>query len=332
MTTFVLAWILMHGAVGDIGKPMPYADRVCIAEAGRIADQLADRVWPGWSDAPFALLLVTSDQEYLVHHPRPTADFKNMGYDSLLHCDVYTRPRVFDAHLLATFPAVGGISTIVVGEPKNTDASHSTRWVMTVLHEHFHQWQQSWPGYNAGVTALGLARGDSTGMWMLNYPFPYDSVGVGESFAVLCQRLGDAVSRSERVPLRVRVRAFEWAKEALRAKLGVDDYAYFSFQVWQEGVARYTEYQLARLAAVAYKPTAAFAALPDFVPFAQDAEETRAHVLNELARMALDQSRRTAFYHEGAAEAMLLDRVNPGWRALYFDRPFSLDSFWETRP
>jgi len=35
-------------------------DRTRLAEAFRL-DQIGERVWPGWSKAPFAVLLVTPD-------------------------------------------------------------------------------------------------------------------------------------------------------------------------------------------------------------------------------------------------------------------------------
>ena len=156
---------------------LPAADRVRLAEAFRLAAAVGDRVWPGWSEAPFAVLLVTPEREFLLCHSRPSADFSRVGYDSLLGTEVFVRPRVFPTTFLATVPAVGGVPTIVVGQPANTGQA-STRWVLTVLHEHFHQLQYSRPGYDAGVAALGLARGDSTGMWMLNYAFPYESAAV----------------------------------------------------------------------------------------------------------------------------------------------------------
>jgi hypothetical protein len=37
-------------------------------------------------------------------------------------------------------------------------------------------------------------------------------------------------------------------------------------------------------------------------------------------------TRRIAFYPMGAATALLLDDVSPGWRARYFERGFSLDA------
>jgi hypothetical protein len=303
---------------------VPTQDRVRIAEAFAVVDELGEKIWRGWSDAPRAVLLVTRDREYLVHHPYPTGDFTRVGYDSLLQSDVYTRERVYDPKLLATFPAVAGVPTIVIGQPQNTNASHSTRWVMTLLHEHFHQWQLSQPGYYDAVNGLGLARGDTTGMWMLNYDFPYETREVEVAFSYLCRSAAVAVKTSS----EASVREYLAAKGRFRQLLDADDYAYFSFQIWQEGIARYTEVRLAESAGVSYRPTHRFESLEDFRPFARDAEETRAHLLSELSRVSLADSRRVAFYHIGAAEALLLDRVNSRWQADYFSRKFFTDNYF----
>ena len=74
-------------------------------------------------------------------------------------------PRQVDVNLLASFPAVGDVPTIVIGQPENTAAKTSTRWVLTLLHEHFHQMQFTLPDYYPGVNALGLARGIEQGSW-----------------------------------------------------------------------------------------------------------------------------------------------------------------------
>ncbi|HEU5358555.1 MAG TPA: hypothetical protein VFU45_05530, partial [Gemmatimonadales bacterium] len=159
------------------GTPsIPDADRSRIAEAFRVADGVGDRIWPGWHAVPFAILLITDSTEFLIHHPHPTSDFTPAGTDPALG-PIWVRPRRLPVTLLATAPFVGGIPTIAVGRAEAVGQS-SVEWVLTLLHEHFHQLQYGQPGYYAAVAALGLAHGDSTGMWMLNYPFPYDSVPV----------------------------------------------------------------------------------------------------------------------------------------------------------
>jgi hypothetical protein len=51
---------------------LPETDRIRLAEAFRIAEALGNRVWSGWDKAPFAVLLVTPQNESLVRHPRPS--------------------------------------------------------------------------------------------------------------------------------------------------------------------------------------------------------------------------------------------------------------------
>lgn len=158
---------------------LPDKDAVRIREFYRLAPQIADKVWLNWGKTPAPLLLVTSDTEFLTHHPTPPGDFKKIADD------LYARPRQFPANFLATFPAFGPPSVIVIGEAENTEAKTSTPWLITLMHEHFHQLQDSEPGFFEAVKGLGLAHGDETGMWMLNYPFPYDKPELVRSFAQL---------------------------------------------------------------------------------------------------------------------------------------------------
>lgn len=148
-------------------------DQFLLAQALSFSKAVQDKIWSGWSRAPFAILLVTPEYEFLFNHPKPTPDFAAVDRYVFLRTNgkVFYRRRVFDTNLLATFPAVNGISTIVVGQFGNTSARSRARWVLTVLHEHFHQLQDSQPGIFAEYDSLGLAHGDQTGMWMLTYPF-----------------------------------------------------------------------------------------------------------------------------------------------------------------
>lgn len=300
-------------------------DRVRLAEAFRMGDALGERVWKGWGQTPFAVLLVTPEYEFLIRHPRPSDDFERLGYDALLKSEVHFRKRVFAANLLATFPAVGGVSTIVIGQPENTEARTSTRWVVTLFHEHFHQMQDSQPNFYEEVNRLNLARGDQTGMWMLNFAFPYERPEVAQKFSAAARALADALGARAGRDFRRKLAAYLSARKILQDALDADDYKYFSFQLWKEGVARYTEYRVAREAAARYKPTRGFASLKDFTPFALDARETLEAVVTDLRKMSLAERKRTAFYPFGAGEARLLDRARPGWRRRYFVEKFSLD-------
>jgi hypothetical protein len=303
-------------------------DRVRLAEVFRIGEKLGDSIWKGWNKAPFAVLLITPEHEFLIRHPQPSKDFAPLGYDALLKSDIYFRPRTLQPNLLATYPAVGGISTIVVGQPASTQAKTSTRWVITLLHEHFHQLQDSQPGFYTEVGALGLARGDQTGMWMLNFPFPYERAEVDQQFKVMSRALADALRSTDKKDFKGKLSVYLAARKHFQDILAPDDYKYFSFQLWKEGVARYTEYRIAERAAARYKPGKEFAALNDFSSFSDDASAMLDRILNDLQNLQLSKWQRTSFYPFGAAEAMLLDRVNPKWQQRYFAEKFSLDRYF----
>jgi hypothetical protein len=93
---------------------------VRIAEAFRLADALGNGVWPAWDKAPFAVLVVTPEHEFLSRHPRPSDDFTLFGDRALMKHQVWFPRRQTPSNLEATFPAVGGVSTIVMGQPERT--------------------------------------------------------------------------------------------------------------------------------------------------------------------------------------------------------------------
>jgi hypothetical protein len=325
-----ILFLLAHGVAAQQKPNLPNDDRVRLAEAFRLGDAVGNRVWKGWDKAPFAVLLVTPDDEFLIRHPAPSKDFTLIGYDSLLRSNVYFRKRTEPLNLQATFPAVNGssISTIVIGEAERTQSKTSTPWVVTVFHEHFHQLQYSQADYFAGVDALNLSRGDRTGMWMLNYAFPYHAPEVKQQFDALSRLLVEAIQTRNKKDLTDKANAYMEARRKFNALLAPDDYKYLSFQLWQEGVARYTEYRLAESAAREYRPGKAFRALKDYKPFKEVADETLQRTLRQLTAMQFDHSQREAVYSFGAGEALLLDRLNPKWRERYFIEMFYLDNYF----
>lgn len=324
----LLAFALVPAAAAQ-QPSLREADHVRLAEAFHLADGIRDDIWPGWSEVPFAVLLVTPEHEFLVRHPRPSDDFALVTeYDSLLHSAVYVRDRQFSPRLLATFPAVGGLSTVVVGQPEQTGKS-STLWVITLLHEHFHQLQNAQPDYFDAVAALDLSGGDETGMWMLSFPFPYASVAVAARFTEYRDALQRALSAARGPEEAEHVGDYLAARAALRDALGEADYRYLSFQLWQEGVARYTEYRVAEAAAEQHEPLPSFRALDDFIPYSAAADSLRRALAEELVALDLASQKRVAFYSAGAAEALLLDAVRPGWQRRYLREKFYLERYHE---
>lgn len=322
---FIILFVFFIKGTAQDNPAIAEIDRIRIAEAFRVGEKIQNKVWKDWSTAPFSMLLVTKDREFLIRHPKPSDEFQSIGYDALLKSEVFVRPRKFPASFLATFPAFNHGPVIVVGQAENTQAKTSTTWLFTVLHEHFHQLQYSRPSYYADVNALGLARGDETGMWQINFPFPYKKAEVREKFDVLSKLLVDAYNATNKAERSQKLAAYMKERKAFESMLSPDDYKYLSFQLWQEGMAQYTQYRTAEYAARKVKPGKDFLALKDFSTFDAEADRLLKMTFAELKDINLAEYERTAFYPFGAVEGLVLDKVDPKWRVKYFENKFALE-------
>jgi hypothetical protein len=297
-------------------------DAVRVREFYRLAERIQDDVWPGWSKVPAPVLLVTKDNEFLTHVEKMPEGFADNG-DGF-----FVRVRQFPASIEATFPAFGPPDVIVVGTPENTASKTSTPWLMVLMHEHFHQLQDAQPDMYKKIDELGLSHGDKTGMWMLNYPFPYEKTEVTAEFARMRDALLAALAETDNAKFKFLAAEYLKGRRTFFALLATDDRKYFNFQLWKEGIARYTQVKSAE-AAANYKPTPEFAALADYTSFADYRRNYRATTLKELKETKFDESKRVSFYSFGAAEGFLLDRLHPDWKKQYFEHLFTLDEFFE---
>lgn len=317
-----VSFVLFLLSITALGQELPQPDAVRVKEFYRLAAQIDENVWPGWGKTPAPLLLVTPETEFLFHHPSPPGDFRKMQDGS------FERPRTFNTGLLATFPAFGPPSVIVVGEPQNTNAKTSTPWLIVVMHEHFHQFQHGYIGYNEALTALGQSLGKVSSAWMLNYPFPYDRPEVAKGFEHLRDLLLKALTEKDGSKATQLAKSYVTERKKAFAQLTPEDHKYIAFQLWQEGIARYTQIRVAE-AAAGYEPTAAFQALPDYQPFVTQAAKARTETLAELKRADMAKWKRVFVYSFGAAEGLLLDRFHPDWQAEYFKHLLTTDPLFD---
>lgn len=302
-----LPTVLAAQTPGPRAPALPEADRARLAESYRVASAVAESVWTGWGAVPFEVVLVTADHEYLIRPARTPRDFHPLGVDSTLGGEVWVRPRTFAPDLLATFPAFGLPPTVVVGQPERTGKT-APEWVISLLHEHFHQLQMGDSDYVASAARLDLAGGDESGMWMLNWPFPYDSAPVRAAYDTLSLALAAAVSAIGTDSFTARVGPVPHGVASLVATLSPAAQRYFWLQIWQEGVSRYVELRVAQAAGP---------------PYAEVARRLRMGVLRALAQPDLPANRRSSFYALGAGLALVLDEIDPEWRARYRTKKFA---------
>lgn len=329
MRILILILLTFLLSITNFAQELSQTDKTRIAEAFQLRERFADKIWKGWKKTPFSILLITPQNEFLINHSKPSQDFTKINYDKDLKTDILRRKQNFNPSFLATFPAVNGISTVVVGQAENTWVKTSTPWTVTLLHEHFHQFQNTQPNYYAEVNSLDLANGDTTGMWMLNYPFPYSEKIIQEKFAKLSGALANLLENSGKKIPKEKIDQYLALRKDFQNSLNEKDYRYFSFQLWQEGVARYSEYRVAKIASENYKPSVEFVKLKDFTSYRNVAEKIYQSIIKGLKTTNLAEYKRESFYPFGAGEALLLDKVNPKWQRKYNLQKFYLEKYFE---
>lgn len=286
-----------------------------IAEAHEVAAEEGEMLWPGFASAPFQIVLIDGDYEYLICPEGPAQAFEPVGEDPVTSCLIKRRASTFAPAMLASFPAVDGISTIVMGTPEATGLTPE-RWRQIVLHEHFHQYQTTAEAYYQAALDLDLHGGDQTGMWMLNYPFPYDDPAAGAAARALADAALAALD-AEPEQFDAAFASYAEARSAFLASISEADARYYEMQVWNEGLARWTEIELARLSA----RRAGFEAV---------AEALERELREELASLDLAAQRRVAFYPLGAAEGEILTRAGVDWRSSYLTRLFQVQPYFDS--
>lgn len=312
----------------DIPK-MRYEDKIRIREAISISEQEGEKNWKGLNEVPFVVLLVTDSVEYLINHPYPSDDFKLSEDDKILNAKILYRKRQFPDWYLATFPAVNGVNCIVVGTPEKTN-KNSTDWVITLLHEHFHQYQFTSPNYYDEVNKLDLSGGDETGMWQLNYAFPYDDLRVIEQYNKYTSALLKAVSNVKKQNFNKDFKTYLKQRAKFKQLLKPADYRYFSFQIWQEGIARHTEYKFIQ-ALDNYIPSQEMTQLKDFVKFKDLKDKFYNSELKSITQSKLETEKRVSFYAIGFAEGILLDKRNPKWQEKYLTNKFYIENYFDKK-
>ena len=300
-TVLALATCCVLGTAQAAESAAPSSLLKAIRYAHDQAGSIGSGIWPDYAAAPFGFLVTLDDHELLLCHRRPAEGFKALPTDPVTGCDAQTRANTFPKNMLAAMPVVEGVSTIVMGTPESTGRSPAD-WTRTIFHEHFHQYQSSFNDYYGRLNALGLSRGDTTGMWMLNYPFPYKDDHFRKAFDTAKVALHDAVTANH-ATLKRKVAAYLGSRAAMEATVPQQDWKYLELELWYEGVARWTDIAISERT-------------PDRAVRAAGTG-ARKDALDSLASLDPAGDERLIVYPYGAAEAMLLERCNNRWRNAY---------------
>jgi hypothetical protein len=322
--TALLASSVVFAARGD--QPhLSRSDRALIAETNRLVGAVGDDIWPGWSDVPRPILLITQETEFAIGFPSALDGFSPLEGAPIGDATIQWRDREFEQALSASFPFMGH-PAVVIASAELQEAS-PVAWVLTCAHEMFHVLQMHRGEYDK-VAALEIGPKDDA-MWQLEFPFPYtDDTTMQLMHLRVYPLFLAATGHDAAYNIGVSIEADEVLREHLLRLTGDDRaYDYMRFQEWKEGVARYTERELCRRAAESdATPADAFIDLAGEMTYAEHWSETSEGQLQVTKHVGRTARSRTSFYYSGLATACALDASSPGWRERYFEPTTWLDS------
>lgn len=284
-----------------------------IKTADYIINQYGDSIWENISRIPLRILLITDSLEYLINHNTPDKSFELYKYDSSLKTDIYVRQRKFPPFLRATFPAVNGIDCIVVGDCKNTHKSEED-WIIMLLHEHFHLYQGANPEYNENVSLLAQKIANKSDNWMLDYDFPYYDTTLNKLFKDYSSSIYETFINLDRNELNPELEGWRAKQAKIQNKMKSNDYNYFQFQLWQEGIATYTEFKYLDI----LNRNSSNLKIDHNLNFALKADNILKAYSSTLLKNDLKKQERNLFYALGLYIGIIKDHTNPEWKTDYF--------------
>jgi hypothetical protein len=160
----------------------------------------------------------------------------------------------------------------------------------------------------------------------LEKEYPFADRKNGEAWQAEMNALTQGLRASSDNEAKQAAQQFLTERDARRKALGLSPALaeYEQQREWLEGLAKYTEVQVGRLAAETgtYQPVPALASDADFKNY-RGAQEYWTREVNQITlTLGSDEVR---FYYSGMAQAMLLDRLAPDWRARVLSEDVTLE-------
>jgi hypothetical protein len=350
---FCLLGILLSG-LSNLGLPQGSnpVDRLDALEKARLAEVLqlrrtyGEQVWPGWAGAEIPIIVYNEQYAFLVGYPgAPPAgwykvprmearggpweavageDFQGSPYYRTAIEDPQKTPEAFTVLVgdrwVATFhtreysqiafyrdireqlpPVISSLAPVrlfwwlLMGK---TEA-----YVSAMEHESFHAFQ--------GISlADQLAVAEQSVTVEGTYPFEVvESAWRQEMDTLLQAARANSVTRAAEL-----ARRFLELRSDRRESLNDAQVEYERLREWEEGLAKYAELEIGRLVGLDedYSPVEGMSQDPSFQGYRGQVQFWSAQ-LNE-AKNTLGVTGDTRFYYSGFAQAVVLDRLSPGWK------------------
>jgi hypothetical protein len=328
-------------------------DKARLAEAFHLRRELGDTLWSGWDQADIPMVLYNEEYAFLVGYPNPPAGwvkvpenetrggswepvpgdtFEGQTYYGQRLTDPAITPQAFvvliGEHWVSSMPSRDWMEITLGNDFKQNEplvfrpffpyrlaarlflsvVGGEDWYICGLLHESFHAYE--------GISIPTRLSAAETVFNQNKRRYPWDSEVFAEDWQVELNLLADAVQAKSDAEAIELVRQFLAQREKRRAAAGLDadPVALECQKEWEEGLAKYTELAIWRLAATtsSYEPLPALAGDPGFKDYA-NFDQRWSQEIEQVRRMASDQGD-GRFYYSGLAQAAILDRLAPDWR------------------
>jgi hypothetical protein len=345
---------ILVSALSNLGLPQRSTtiDRLDELEKARLSEVIqlrrtfGDEVWPGWTQVDIPLIVYNESYAFLVGYPGspppgwfkvpamearggpwetvPGDEFLGSAYFRTPITDPEKTPEAFTVLVgdiwAATFhtreysqvafyrdfkeqlpPVVS--SVVPLRLVWGLLMGKTEMYIAALEHEAFH-------AYQGIVAADRLAVAERSVAVEGNYPFDSLEGAWAQEMDVLIQA-ARAGTDSEAEEL---ARQFLTLRSSRRESLRAEQVEYERLREWEEGLAKYAELEIGRLAATdeSYQPVEGISQDSSFQEY-RGGERFWSQQLGE-ARNTTGVTGETRFYYSGNALAVVLDRLSPGWK------------------
>jgi len=327
---------------------LSFLEKARLQEAFHLRETIGDQVWPGWAEQKIPIIVYNEKNAFLVGYQNPPPGWlkvpqrlKQGGQwipvpDDTFFGETYYYQPLQPGHTPQSFTVLVGdrwVATMPTREYMEiylySDLHHSLPPVIRTIvpykliwrtllgetdtyiagleHESFHAFQ--------GMTAPSRLD-EAENAVRLESKYPWNDPVFNASWQVESALLVKAIRARSDAEAKVLGMQFLEKRDVRRraASLSGDLIDYERQREWLEGLAKYSEVSIGRSAAAArgYQPCDALKSDADFKNYS-----TRSlywsRQLDEVPHL-MGHSDEKRFYYSGMAQAILLDRLSPGWK------------------
>jgi len=346
--------------VSEVPERLSAEEKARLAEYLHLRETLGNDVWPGWGDVAQPVVLYNEQVVFLMGYPEPPDGWltvpagKPVGGAWLPVLDDDFGGAVYYSQPLPTSGETPQAFTVKVGEhwaPSMTTKEwmqitfpqemreqlppgiqqifpyflvsdlfigSSDQFITLIAHEAFHAYQGEMVPDRLVAAETAVHQADAYpwsdeahhAAWETELDILHQAVSaetVGETAVLTEQFLAQRAERRKIAGLTAELIAYEQQRE------------------WLEGLAKYVEMEIWRQASQSpdYQSVDAMALDDDFEQF-KTFERRWSQEVDQIKRSATGED--TRFYYTGMAQAAILDKLSPNWKA----RVFAEDVFLET--